>query len=276
MRNKERKESMQPIISFYSARWYNPLEISMPEIILNNHRLFYRERGTGPLLIILPGNTSSSAMHQRELVEFSRNYHAIALDLLGTGQSERLDVWPEDWWQQGARDVLALIDQLGEHPAILVGTSGGAVIALWAAILGSGLVRSVIADSLTEVLAPEVIRAEIRSRERKTPDQMAFWRDAHGPDWEQVVAADSRILLAFADRGGDWFGGRLKEIQCPVLISASLTDDLLPDTGVQIPRMSAQIPESEVFLVNGGGHPLMGSRSDAFHAVAAGFLARRG
>lgn len=246
----------------------------MPFISLNGHPLFYREQGGGPLLIILPGNTASSACHERELTEFGRSHHAVALDLLGTGQSQRMETWPEDWWQQAARDVLALIPAQGQQQAIMVGTSGGAVAALWAAILDPTKVKAVLADSLTETMKPEDLRAEVRARGQKTPGQVAFWSRAHGADWEQVVAADNRILLAFADKGGDWFGRRLKEIRCPVLFSGSLQDDLLPGIGEQMPRMADQITESEVHLVNGGGHPLMWSRPDAFHAMAAAFLKR--
>ncbi|MBN1370711.1 MAG: alpha/beta hydrolase [Anaerolineaceae bacterium] len=244
----------------------------MPFISLNGHPLFYREQGSGPLLIILPGNTASSACHEQELAEFGRRYHAVALDLLGTGQSQRLETWPEDWWQQAAQDALALIPALGQQQAILVGTSGGAVAALWAAILNPARVKTVIADSLTKTMRPEDLRAEVRAREQKTPGQVAFWSKAHGAEWEQVVAADNRILLAFADQGGNWFEGRLKEIRCPVLFSGSLQDELLPEIGEQMPRMAAQVAESEVFLVNGGGHPLMWSRPAAFHAMAAAFL----
>lgn len=246
----------------------------MPFITLNGHTLFYREQGSGPLLIILPGNTASSVWHERELTEFGHCHHAVALDLLGTGQSQRMEVWPEDWWQQAARDALALIPALGQQQAILVGTSGGAVAALWASILDPTKVKAVIADSLTETMRPEDLRAEVRAREQKTPGQIEFWSKAHGAGWEQVVEADNRILLAFADQGGDWFEGRLDEIRCPVFFSGSLQDDLLPEVGEQIPRMAAQVAESEVHLVNGGGHPLMWSRPDAFHAVAAAFLER--
>ncbi len=246
----------------------------MPHITLNQHELFYREQGNGPLLIILPGNTASSAWHERELAEFGRAHHAVALDLLGTGQSQRMEAWPEDWWQQAARDALALIPALGAEQAILIGASGGAVAALWAAILNPARVKAVIADSTTEIQPPERLRAEVRARGQRTPGQVEFWSRAHGADWEQVVEADNRILLAFAERGGDWFEGRLKEICCPTLLSCSLQDDLLPDVGGQIPRMAAQIAECEVFLVNGGGHPLMWSRPAAFHGAAAAFLNR--
>ena len=37
----------------------------MPYVTHDDHRLFYREQGNGPLLLILPGNTASSA-HRRK------------------------------------------------------------------------------------------------------------------------------------------------------------------------------------------------------------------
>ena len=232
----------------------------MPFIALNGHTLFYREQGSGSLLIILPGNTASSACHERELAEFGWSHHAIALDFLGTGQSQRLAVWPEDWWQQAARDALALIPALGQQQAILVGTSGGAVAALWAAILDPAKVKAVIADSLTETMRPEDLRVEVRARRQMTPGQVSFWSKAHGADWEQVVEADNRIFLAFADQGGDWFEGRLTKSAARCSSAAACQMIFCQKLAQQIPRMAAQVAESEVYLVNGGGHPLMWSR----------------
>ena len=146
----------------------------MPFITLNGHTLFYREQGSGPLLIILPGNTASSIWHERELAEFGRSHHAVALDLLGTGQSQRMEVWPEDWWQQAARDPLGAHPGLGQQQAILVGTSGGAVAALWASILDPTKVKAVIADSLTETMRPDICALKPRAREQRNtrPDRV--------------------------------------------------------------------------------------------------------
>ncbi len=109
----------------------------MPSFTSGNRRLFYREQGVGPLLAILPGNTASSASHAGELDYFGRWYHTVCLDFIGTGQSERVPAWPEAWWEICAGDVAALVDHLGQGQAILMGTSGGAVVALLAAILYS-------------------------------------------------------------------------------------------------------------------------------------------
>jgi valacyclovir hydrolase len=239
----------------------------------NGFRLAYREYGSGPLLIILPGNTASSAYHLGELEHFGRQYHAVALDPRGTGLSQRMEIWPEDWWQQLARDAISLIEILGEREAILMGTSGGAVAALWAAIYAPERVRAVIADSTEETPDPAVLRAEILNRQRRDAGQVQFWSGAHGPDWEQVVDADSCLCLAFARRGGDWFEGRLGEIRCPVLFSASLNDDLLSNVRHQVPAMAAKVPAGQAFLLNNGGpHPLMWSSPARFRAAAGAFL----
>jgi pimeloyl-ACP methyl ester carboxylesterase len=236
-------------------------------------RLAYREQGRGALLIILPGNTASSAYHLGELEHFGAHWRTVALDPLGAGLSQRRAVWPADWWRQLGRDAVALIEHLGEREAVLVGTSGGAVAALWAAIDAPARVRAVVADSTEETPDPATLRAEILNRRRKDAGQVGFWSGAHGADWEQVVEADSAVILALAERGGDWFDGRLGEVRCPVLFSASLNDDLLSDVLHQVPAMAAKVPAGQAFLLNDGGpHPLMWSRPARFRAAADAFL----
>lgn len=247
----------------------------MPTFTHDDHQLFYREEGKGPLLLILPGNTASSANHAGELAYFGQRYRAVSLDFWGTGQSERLETWPDNWWEVGAHDAAALIEHLGEERALVMGTSGGAIVALLMALHHPEQVRGVIADSTVERFTKASIKESVAGRAARTPEQIALWIVAHGDDWEQVVEADSNMLLRFAKKaGGDWARGRLGEIQCPVLLTASLEDPLLPKVGKQIMSMSKQIPNSRAFLTGGGDHPLMWSRSEDFRHVADYFLAR--
>jgi len=102
----------------------------MPVFEHENLSLFYRENGSGQLLLILPGNTSSSICHGGELDYFGQDYHALSLDFRGTGKSQRLASWPEDWWEKCADDAAALINHLGEQSCLVMGTSGGGNIAL--------------------------------------------------------------------------------------------------------------------------------------------------
>jgi len=244
----------------------------MPYFKHDDHRLFYRQRGQGPLLLILPGNTASSACHQGELAHFGRRYRAVSLDFWGTGRSDRLPVWPDDWWAQAARDAVALVEHLGQQNCVAVGTSGGAVVALLMAILIPERVSGVIADSCVERLPPGWAERALAERDRRTPEQVSFWQRAHGADWPAVVAADSDLLRRFAQSGGDWFGGRLKKVGCPVLFTASLADEALPQVGLQVCHMAEQVADGRAFLLNRGGHPVMWSRPRAFRRACAMFL----
>jgi valacyclovir hydrolase len=76
-----------------------------------------------------------------------------------------------------------------------------------------------------------------------------------------------------AERGGRRFEPSLSEIRCPVLLTGSLRDSLLFDGAAQMVEMAAQIPESQLVLINGGTHPLMGSRPQRFRRPADSFLA---
>jgi len=109
-------------------------------------------------------------------------------------------------------------------------------------------------------------------RALRTEGQVAFWRAAHGDDWAQVVDADTAMIAAYGETGLDYFGGRLGQIACPVLLSASLTDSLLPDIAPQLCAMAQQIARSRLLLVNAGDHPLMWSRPADFRATADAFL----
>ncbi len=245
----------------------------MPDFVHDGHRLFYREHGAGPLLLILPGNTASSALHNGELNHFGAHYRTVALDFWGTGQSDRLDSWPDNWWEQGAHDAAALMEHLGYQRGLAMGTSGGAIVALLMGILYPQRVLGVVADSVVERLPAPTLSREVKKRAERTPGQVAFWQRAHGEDWGQVVDADSDFLLRFEKAGGDCFHGRLREIRCPVLLSASLEDENLPQMEAQLRAMAEQIWASRVYLAPTGGHPLMWSRPDEFQREADPFLA---
>jgi pimeloyl-ACP methyl ester carboxylesterase len=244
----------------------------MPDFTANGHRLFFREQGHGDLLVLLPGNTASSAHLSGELAYFGQSFHAVALDFWGTGRSDRLPLWPDDWWQQGAADAAALIARRNIAPAVIIGMSGGAAVALHLALDYPHLVRAVIADSFTPTIPPGRLAREVNTRLPASPDAAHFWEVGHGADWQAVVACDSDLCRRFDHRGGDFFGNRLKQVRCPVLFTASLADELLVDVAAQNLAMVAEVPDSRVFFAKEGAHPLMWSNPTAFRAAANAFL----
>lgn len=244
----------------------------MPYIELEHRKLFYREQGEGPFLLILPGNTASSACHTKDLEYFGQHFHAVSMDFWGTGNSGRFNPWPGDWWKQGAQDAAVLAEYLGVRSCLVIGTSGGAVSALLLAALQPDLVRAVVADSCVECIPPDSLNASVLARQNPSPEMMDFWKSAHGEDWRQVVEADNQLLLDFAESGGDFFNGYLREVVCPVLFTASLQDEVLPDIEMQIFSMSRKIRSSQIFMTREGDHPLMWTRAEDFRCAVDAFF----
>ncbi len=246
----------------------------MPQFNVDDLTLFYREHGSGTPLVILPGNTATSVCHEGELEYFGDRFHTVSPDFRGTGSSSRLQQWPGDWWEICADDVVALLDHLGLKQAVLMGTSGGANIALLTAIRHPERVLAVVADSCVETYSPDNLRQEVKQRELRTDNQVQFWTWANGDEWEAVVNADSGLLLNLAEQGGDIYRGRLPQIKCPVLLTGSLHDSFLPDIEAQQQRIAEQIPNCRVVQHSDGDHPFMWTSPDRFRAAADEFLAR--
>ena len=245
----------------------------MPHLDFKAHRLFYRQQGEGPLLVLLPGNTATSASFQGEMDHFASRFTVAALDFLGTGQSDRLSPWPLNWWRENAAQVSTLIAHLGRGPAWVVGTSGGGLSALWTAIDFPAQVRGVIADSVparfTEALLDQILK------ERESPSDLLaqFYNHAQGEDWRDVIAEDNAMLRRFVEQAqGDPLGGELRRVRCPVLFTASRQDAFLSDPDETQTALARQVRHGRLYLAPRGGHPFMWTAAAEFSAVADAFL----
>jgi pimeloyl-ACP methyl ester carboxylesterase len=255
------------------------------------HQIFFTIKGKGnQLIILLPGNTSSSIHLQGEVDYFAQFFQTAAVDFWGTGKSDRLLDWEDSFWNRAADDTIALISHLGFKNAVLIGISGGGIVALLAAALYPQRVQAVIADSCAkQINFPKVLDGrslnplEIFSQEKSVPAALrriallpilsAFWKRAHGNDWRQVVDADSRFLQVLKAAGGDIFKGRLRDVCCPVLLTASLEDEMLLDPAKQQVMIASQLTLSKVHIEpHGGAHPFAWNSPQRFRRVAYEFL----
>jgi len=247
----------------------------MPKFTVRNMTMHYEEAGEGPLMLILHGNTSSSAMHKREIELFSQHFHVVAPDYIGVGKSDHLETWPDNWWEQNTEDVAGLIRSLDAGPAVLVGSSGGGIVSLGLTILYPELVRAVIAESCPESYPQERLWSIVEDRKNPTRELIGFWIAAHGSEWKQVVEQDTAMMARLAERGGhNFYDGRLSEIRCPVLLMGSFQDMTIPEIDKQLTSMASQIPGSELYMVNRGAHPMMWSSPVQFFTMAQSFLIR--
>lgn len=102
--------------------------IEKAEIKLYGHRVAYRIGGSGPLLVLIHGITSSSATWDRVLPKLARRYTVLAPDLLGHGHSDKL----RGDYSIGAHanTIRDLLDKFGYASASFVGHSLGGGVAM--------------------------------------------------------------------------------------------------------------------------------------------------
>lgn len=175
----------------------------MPTFLFEKKFIFYRQKGHGPLLIICPGNTASSICHQADMAYFAQDFTVAAIDYLGTGKSDRLPEFDDHWFEDCADQAAALIEHLALGSAILLGTSGGAVVVLQTTARHPEAVRGVIADSFTPVFTEEMLKENVlEDRAVRSEAQVNFWRFAQGEDWEAVIEADTAMLERFLTAAG--------------------------------------------------------------------------
>jgi pimeloyl-ACP methyl ester carboxylesterase len=98
------------------------------EIVLHGHRVFYRSAGSGPVLVLVHGITSTSATWANVLPYLAERFTVIAPDLLGHGESAKpRGDYSLGAYASGIRDLLLA---LGYERATFVGHSLGGGVAM--------------------------------------------------------------------------------------------------------------------------------------------------
>src|SRR5580693_11286 len=84
-------------------------------------RIHYLEAGSGRPLVFIPGWTMPAWIWQKQIDEFSKRYHVIAVDPRSQGESDQPNYGhlPET----RSRDYKELVDQLGLKRPVLIGWS---------------------------------------------------------------------------------------------------------------------------------------------------------
>lgn len=236
-------------------------------------KIFYSVKGEGPLLIILPGNTATSAAHENELNYFSDRYCTVSLDFLGTGKSDRIEQWNSNWWEECSHQVAALVEHLNYKEAILLGISGGAIIAIAAAINHSYKVKAVVADSFSLHFTEEMYKNNVLiERANNTEQQQKFWSWMHGSDWKDVVNADTKMIEMVVKEGGLCINGQPETIECPVLLTYSEEDSFLHNVKEIADDLGKKISNCDAKIFSKGSHPLIWTNPTEFFPVVDEFL----
>ena len=245
----------------------------MGEFIYQSKQIHYRSIGNGDLIIFLPGNSASSVAYQSQLDYFSTRFHAVSVDYLGTGASERIAKTNDNWWKFSSKQVNALIEHLGYKKAIIAGSSGGAVVAMHLAADFPEKVSYLVLDSFSKKFTREMFQKNVlNQRTLPTEIQMQFWYYCHGDDWESVIEKDTENIKRIVDAGGNWLEDTPHRIKCPVFLLGSKQDSFIPDIEHDFKYLNIQMQYCRYVLSERGDHPLMWTNPEFFNSEVLSFL----
>ncbi|MBR3017634.1 MAG: alpha/beta hydrolase, partial [Clostridia bacterium] len=184
-------------------------------------------------------------------------------------QSDHLPSWPADLWYEWAKQVNALCRYIGFEKVNLIGSSGGALAAINAALEYPQLIRAVAADSFAGITAnPDMTKQIQAGRAAAKQDQgfRAYLQSVHGEDWEQVLDADTDAILRHSEEIGSYFHHPLTDIQARLLLTGSEEDEMFPRGHYRrlFRMICRETPLAESHIFPRGYHPAMLSNTAAF------------
>jgi 3-oxoadipate enol-lactonase len=254
---------------------------------INGINLSYESQGEGPPIVFVHGLGGTANVWHAQRVTLSKYFRVIALDLSGSGRSDRsrrsysIEGWVEE--------IAGLLDHLGIDQAVMVGHSMATVIVQKFAARHPQRTRAlVLAGALVE-LGP--------------PGKEAFTKRAETVEKEGMVAVADTVLggalsagtrernlaltgmvremllsndpLCYAGHCRALIAGSAKAdqsaITCPTLL---VVGDQDPVTPLSLQRqIAAAIKHSRIRIVPSTAHLTMLESPEAFNAILLEFLA---
>lgn len=250
----------------------------MSYFMYETKKIYYSITGKGAPVVLLHGDTASSKMFELLLPLYQNQFQVILIDFLGNGKSDRVESFPADLWYSQAMQTAALLDYLKPGKANLIGTSGGAWVAVNVALERPDLVNKVVADSFDgRTLAKDFAKNLLAERTFAKNDCLSrqFYEWCQGPDWETVVDLNTQALVACAERNLPLFHKPLETLSVPILFSGSLEDSMCrKDLKEEYEQMNRLVPDGTVHLFLTGGHPAMCTNAEQFAQIVTDFINR--
>lgn len=221
-----------------------------------NH--FYIEQGTGFPLILLHGNGEDCAYFTRQIDSFSENFHVIALDTRGHGQTPRGEA--PFTIRQFAEDLLAFMDQHNIEKAHLLGFSDGGNIAMVFALNYPERVGKLILNGAN-------LDASGVKRKIQIPIEIGY-RIAKLFAGRSPKAQKNAEMLGLMVNDPNVKVEELSRIQNPTLVIAG-DHDMIKDQHTRLIALS--IPGAELCILQ-GNHFIANKNPQSFNEAVLRFL----
>ena len=274
-------------------RTARPQEAIAGSVGLDGCDVYYEQRGEGVPILLIPPSGATAATWGDVTEELGRIGRVVAYDRRGYA---RTGGEPAHSMSIHTADAAALLEQLRVAPAVVVGTSAGAAIAVDLAVRRPDLVRVVVAHEFPwrfarHLPAASQIRAlarvgalalrgrhgdaaEVLLRATYTyPDGSSAW-DAFPEEWRQVARENARAALADFRNSIVAYpaAADLATITVPVVCSYGSRSQA---NSVGLVRaLAAAIPTATTHQVEGAGHAAPFDAPGAFVRLVADSISR--
>jgi pimeloyl-ACP methyl ester carboxylesterase len=230
-------------------------------------KIYYEIYGKGKPLVMLHGGIAGSTYEMRELIDnFSKYYQVIAISTRGHGKSE-LGTKPHTY-EQKAKDVVAVLDQVTKDSVTVFGFSDGGYTGYYLASMFPERVKQMVIMGA----------AETHPGDYKINLKVADMMQLDKPYWEQqlkLMPEPNRLQEMF-DKVSDATAKMLVSndffatIKCPVLVMAGNHDQFVSIQ--RVVNASRMIPNAELAIIPNATHTAFLENFPAVWAVTSSFL----
>lgn len=235
-----------------------------------NRQVFYKEVGKGEPVLLLAGNTASSKMFTPVIGKYSKRYKLVLIDFPGHGRSTRLEKFETDFWYYNSEVCYRLLDVLQIKKISVIGTSGGALVAINLCLEHPERISYLIADSFEgEFPLGSYMDSLEKDRENGKKNLFAkmFWFYNHGRDWEKVVDQDTEMMKAFYQQKRSFFHKPVSELVVPALLTGSKQDEYCDSLDKIYEGLKQKNARLEIQMFERGKHPAMLSNKNTFYEL---------
>lgn len=263
----------------------------MPTIPVRDTTLYYERAGSGPELLFVHGMCGDADVWEGQVRRLADRFTCITYDRRGHTRSGRGSA-PESV-ETHAADAAALIDVLELTRPLLVGSSGGARIAVEVARARPDLIAGAVVSEPPilglEPVAGQAFLAEVAAAvapaaqaggPRAAVDAFfplvcpGLWSELDEPRRDRLRANGPMMLAEFAGHPYLLAPDDVREVDVPVLVIAGTTSH--PALRAIAATLARALPDARLAELEGSGHVTYVERPDEFAAAVGGFAAEVG
>lgn len=253
----------------------------MAHMRIDGADLRFDDVGEGDTVLLIHGN-GATAQHWGEVPSrLAAGHRVITYDRRGFGGSRHE---PVKSFSRHTDDAAALLERVKGDPGIVVGWSGGGIVALDLAVRRPELVAALVLEEpplyakkhMSWLMARTMVKAQMLRRvrgdragaevflrwaSRYTSGGCAF--DRFPTAWQDALRENGASTMAELDAGtGEYLSPQqIAAIACPVTcLTGSLSDPVFP---AATRRITTLLPHASTVTVAGAGHALHFDRPDA-------------